>query len=196
MGATRVNVTPELLELMRLAVEALDAGEPVDGDDLIQSEHGYGGRIAGSRFWEFTFFPESHDEQWLVTLSEEEVRGMTDDDEEYTCEILATVEPYKRPAPQMTRMERTEAKIREQSLGHCLLARMLAQKQIELRRSVALDAVASAMDRIVYDALDNVSLTEHERAEEIVDGITLLAGVEDVFASNDEILFLIRHLAK
>lgn len=181
-----VLATPEVFQLLSCAVEHLDAGRRVDGDDQVRSEHGYGGRAAGTRRWRFTCFPPSVKERWEFELDEDEVRLLGEDDGDLEgTEIQVVAAPA---APKGGRASKSDP------LGRRLLDRLVALEAIELAKKAPVDAIASAIERGVVLALDADGLDDDERGEKIADAIAGCVGVEELFATDEQLLTLVREL--
>lgn len=180
-----VPATPEVFELLSVAVESLDSGRRVDGDEMVKSDYGYGGRAAGTRRWRFTFFPANVKERWEFELDEDEVRLLGEDDgdlEGTEIQVLAAPIDGNRRAS------------KSDPLGKRLLDRLIKLEAIELAKKARVDAIASAIERAVVALLDDESLDEDERGEQIGDAIASCAGVEELFATDEQLLKLVREL--
>jgi hypothetical protein len=183
-----VPATPEVFQLLSSAVELLDAGRRVDGDDPVRSKHGYGGRAEGTRRWRFTFFPVDAKERWEFELDEDEVRLLGEDvgdllDGTEIQVVAAPIEAKKGKKPSAA-----------DPLGKRLLDRLVKLEAIELAKKARVDAIAVAFERVVIAALDDESLDDDERGERIADAIAGTGGVEELYATDDQLLRLVREL--
>jgi hypothetical protein len=181
-----VPAPPEVFKLLSCAVELLDARRPVDGDDRVKSAHGFGGRAAGTRRWRFTCFPSNVKERWEFELDEDEVRLLGEDDGDLEgTEIQVVAAPIDAKAKKPSKSD---------PLGKRFLDRLIKLEAIELAKKARVDAIAVAIERAVILALDDEDLDEDERGEKIADAIAGCVGVEELFATDDQLLSLVREL--
>ncbi len=183
-----VPATPEVFELLSSAVALLDAGRRVDGDDLVKSKHGFGGRAAGTRKWRFTFFPANVKERWEFELDEDEVRMLGEDDgdmlEGTEIQVLAEpIDPKKGKKPS-----------KDDPLGKKLLDKLVKLEAIELAKKAKVEVLGTVIERTIIAVLDDESLDDDERAEQIADAIASASGVEELFATDEQLLKLVREL--
>jgi hypothetical protein len=187
-----VAATPEVFELLSFAVQYLDEGKPSYGNDLVKSEFGSGGRDQRTRRWRFTFFPVNVPERWEFELDEDEVRLLGEDDGDLDgTEIQVVAQPCEKrtksgPGPAV--------RSADEPLGVRMLERLLEAESIELASKAKIDVVALTIETAVYAALDNDALGDDERAEHIAEAITACVGVEELFASDEDLLALVREL--
>lgn len=187
-----VEVPDALVEFMQYVVDMLDSSEEddrgrVDGDDGLQDDHAVGGRDASGVF-KFDFWPIDRDERWRMRLLEADVRSIA-------AGLWPTVpvevhEASPRAVPPAPVIEPVE------SAGRAMLEALVGAKLVVLEPRARLDDLAEALERIVIAELDHPKRSDAERATNIVEGIVDLAGIEDVFGDELEILETVRRFAE
>ncbi|MBI4955376.1 MAG: hypothetical protein HY908_25360 [Myxococcales bacterium] len=185
-----VSVPAEFVAFMQYVVEVLDGDEEDDrcraeSADGLQCALGYGGRSEGGLT--FVFFPAGRAERWVVTLGAAEVRAIAAGE---GAAMVVESEPWaERRGPPAARLgPPARAPSPAESLVDELVRRGLVVLVPQARREV----VARFVGRVVAEVLEHPTLSDPERAAAVVEALVALAGIDDVFGEDAEILALAR----
>ncbi len=186
MQKKTVNIPQEFVEFMQHVVETLDSDEEdidLDYGDAIQCEQGYGGRDTLRGRFEFVFYPASAEERWFVDLDEDGIRDIAD----RTFDTLKV--RWERCRVERKPIERTEAK-----LGERLLRALEDGGLLELRPNARRNSITLELEREMVQVLDTDSLDDTARGAAIGESLEGYSGVEEVFATDEQLGELARSI--
>ena len=189
-----VIVPAEFVAFMQHVVEVLDSDHEddrslVDVEDGLRCDSGFGARDVDGLT--FVFFPDGRAERWFVTLADADVRAIASGER---GRMTVESEPW---VERLRRVEAAPPPMPEASRGVALVDDLLARGLVALAPCVRREVVSRFVERVVAEALEHPSLSEQERAAAVVEALLELAGVDDVFGEDAEILAVARqHLVE